>query len=221
MITGFNTDVDHEGRVFHVQTEDKGLDNPILESLIYSRGQIVESRRTSYADLNVQGADLETEIQARMESQHQAMIREIRNGKFDPDGPKPFGHSIISSRSLDEVVHGFLREIDRLDGLCLQWVDEAVLQQGTQPALRLRLSEPGTSRAVSNVCVAVRLISTHDEPRVLQVATSDAEGLVETAIDIPEMPGADMAIVCRAEFDGHQAEVRQLVHRTTERRPKA
>ena len=36
------------------------------------------------------------------------MIRDIRNGKFDPDGPKPFGYNIVSNRSLDEVVLDYL-----------------------------------------------------------------------------------------------------------------
>jgi len=220
MITGFNTDVDHEGRVFHVQTEDKGLANPVIESLIYSRGEIVESRRSSYADLAPSGDDAEGEIQVRMESQHQAMIREIRCGKFDPEGPKPFGHSIITSRSFDEVVREFLHEVDRLDGLALEWIDEAVLQQGTKPSLHLRVAEPGTRRAVANARVDVHLISTLGQPRVLHVATSDPEGLVEAPIEIPELSGADMAIVCRAEAEGHRAELRQLVHRAPTRRPK-
>ena len=34
MITGFNTDVPHEGHVYHVQTEDGGAGHPILESLV-------------------------------------------------------------------------------------------------------------------------------------------------------------------------------------------
>ena len=108
MITGFNTDVDHDGRVFHVQTEDKGLANPIIESLVYSRGEIVASRNTSYAECL--GADdiSEDEVMQRMERQHQALIREILNGKFESEGPRPFGHNIISNRSLDEVVADFL-----------------------------------------------------------------------------------------------------------------
>ena len=52
MITGFNTDVDFDGRVFHVQTEDKGRENPTIESLVYSRGEIVAARNTRYEDLN-------------------------------------------------------------------------------------------------------------------------------------------------------------------------
>ena len=32
MVTGFNTDVEHAGRVYHVQTEDKGAGNPLIET---------------------------------------------------------------------------------------------------------------------------------------------------------------------------------------------
>ena len=41
MITGFNTDVKHDGSVYHVQTEARGRDNPVLESLVYVGGTIV------------------------------------------------------------------------------------------------------------------------------------------------------------------------------------
>ena len=51
VITGFNTDIRHGDRVFHVQTEDRGLGNPIVESLVYVGGQILLSKRSPYADL--------------------------------------------------------------------------------------------------------------------------------------------------------------------------
>src|SRR4051794_22707590 len=35
MITGYNTDVRYRERVFHVQTEDKGLQNPSIETVVY------------------------------------------------------------------------------------------------------------------------------------------------------------------------------------------
>ncbi len=50
MITGFNTDVQFDGRVYHVQTEDRGRENPVLESLIYIAGTVIASKRTAYSD---------------------------------------------------------------------------------------------------------------------------------------------------------------------------
>ena len=85
MITGFNTDVDYLGRVYHVQTEDKGLKNPVVESLIYCGGEIVTSRRTSYEELASHADFCEEQVLSRMEAQHDKLIRDIRNGEYDPD----------------------------------------------------------------------------------------------------------------------------------------
>ena len=51
MITGFNTDIEFEGVTYHVQTEDKGLDSPLILSLVYVGGAIIASKRTPYDDL--------------------------------------------------------------------------------------------------------------------------------------------------------------------------
>ena len=47
MITGFNTDIEHGGVTYHVQTEDKGLETPLILSLVYVGGAIIASKRTS------------------------------------------------------------------------------------------------------------------------------------------------------------------------------
>jgi hypothetical protein len=82
MITGYNTDVRHNDVVFHVQTEDKGASNPFIESLVYVGGQVLASKRASYAELLAQGKD-DKAITALMDHQHRTMIAAIRYGKFD------------------------------------------------------------------------------------------------------------------------------------------
>lgn len=82
MITGYNTDVRHGEVILHVQTEDKGLDNPYLESVIYVRGQVLAAKRTSYARLLEDGKG-EKEIAAVMEHQHRTILAAIRAGRFD------------------------------------------------------------------------------------------------------------------------------------------
>ena len=139
MITGFNTDVQYEGRVFHVQTEDKGLDNPIVESLVYTGGEIITSRKTSYTDLARSPEYSETEVARRMESQHQAIIREILSGRFDPDGPKPFGYNIITNRALDEVVLDFLSREVGLEQIRLEMTEQQTFVEGTTPEISLRV----------------------------------------------------------------------------------
>ena len=82
MITGYNTDVRHSEVVFHVQTEDKGVSNPFIESLVYVGGQVLASKRASYADLLAEGKE-EKDIVALMDHQHRTMIAAIRHGKLD------------------------------------------------------------------------------------------------------------------------------------------
>src|SRR6266571_4786093 len=103
MVTGFNTDVQHGDKTYHVQTEDRGLQNPIIETLIYMGGEILAARRSSYADLLEKGID-EKDIAERIESQHNRMILDIREGKNENKQIRPFGVGIISNKSFDEVV---------------------------------------------------------------------------------------------------------------------
>jgi hypothetical protein len=82
MNTGYNTDVRHGEVVFHVQTEDKGLGNPFIESLVYVGGQVLASKRASYAELLAEGKE-DKDIVAFMDHQHRTMIAAIRHGKLD------------------------------------------------------------------------------------------------------------------------------------------
>src|SRR5262245_54019403 len=99
MITGFNTDVKYRGVVYHVQTEDKGPQNPLIETLIYKGGEILASRRLPYADL-IKGVDDEGTITRLMEDQHKGMMLEVRKGRFDPNADK----TVVEDLSLDEIV---------------------------------------------------------------------------------------------------------------------
>ena len=82
MITGFNTDVPHEGHVYHVQTEDGGSGNPFLESLIYVGGTIVAKKLTPYTKEQLdEGADQEA-IASLLRRQHQIIIAAIKAGRI-------------------------------------------------------------------------------------------------------------------------------------------
>jgi hypothetical protein len=81
MITGYNTDVEHDGVVYHVQTEDKGLENPLLLSLVYAGGAILASKRSSYEDLIVAGFN-EAALAERLQRQHRLICAAINAGRI-------------------------------------------------------------------------------------------------------------------------------------------
>ena len=82
MITGFNTDIEHDGVVYHVQTEDKGLDSPIILSLVYVGGTILASKRSPYADLIEEGFSDEV-LAERLKRQHKLICAAINSGRIN------------------------------------------------------------------------------------------------------------------------------------------
>lgn len=82
MITGFNTDVEHGGVVYHVQTEDKGLKSPLILSLVYVGGTILASKRTPYDDLIASGFD-EKKLEERLQRQHKLICAAVHAGRIE------------------------------------------------------------------------------------------------------------------------------------------
>jgi hypothetical protein len=82
VITGFNTDVEHDSVVYHVQTEDKGLKSPLILSLVYVGGTILASKRTPYDDLIASGFD-EKLLAERLQRQHKLICAAIHAGRIE------------------------------------------------------------------------------------------------------------------------------------------
>ena len=82
VITGFNTDIEHNGVIYHVQTEDKGLETPLILSLVYERGTILASKRSPYNDL-IQGGFDEKILTERLQKQHKLICAAVRAGRIE------------------------------------------------------------------------------------------------------------------------------------------
>lgn len=82
VITGHNTDVEHDGVVYHVQTEDKGLESPFILSLVYSGGAILASKRSRYEDLLASGFSEEL-LSERLNRQHRLICAAIHAGRLE------------------------------------------------------------------------------------------------------------------------------------------
>lgn len=81
MLTGFNTDIEHAGVVYHVQTEDKGLETPLILTLVYSGGAILASKRSPYDDLVAKGFE-EPVLAERVNRQHKLICAAVLAGRL-------------------------------------------------------------------------------------------------------------------------------------------
>jgi hypothetical protein len=100
VITGFNTDIEHDGVIYHVQTEDKGLETPIILSLVYAGGTILASKRSPYEDLIAEGFSDEA-LAERLKRQHRLICAAIHSGRID-DLKKMSGRAKVAPVRDDE-----------------------------------------------------------------------------------------------------------------------
>jgi len=82
VISGFNTDVKFDDVVYHVQTEDKGLKSRLIISLVYDRGTILASRRSSYEDIANGNFD-EKVVAERLQKQHKLICAAVKAGRIN------------------------------------------------------------------------------------------------------------------------------------------
>jgi hypothetical protein len=81
-VTGFNHNIKHKGKVYHVQTEDSGVNNPHIITHLFVGGNILASKKTSYADIR-NAENLAEVVRELMEEQHKEMLRNLINGVYD------------------------------------------------------------------------------------------------------------------------------------------
>src|ERR1051325_3892599 len=82
-LLGFNNNVKHRGRLFHIQTEDSGVRHPhVITHLFMDGGRILKSVKTSYAQ-HVGSERLSEVVRDLMKEQHKMMFIALRDGQFD------------------------------------------------------------------------------------------------------------------------------------------
>ncbi len=96
-LLGYNTNVRHAGRLYHIQTEDSGIRHPhIITHLFADGGRIISSKKTSYAE-HVGSESCQQIVKKLMQEQHKAMFIALRDGEFDedetPSGEQPLDSS--------------------------------------------------------------------------------------------------------------------------------
>ena len=211
MITGYNTDVRHGNRVYHVQTEDKGLTNPKVETLIYVGGEILDSYRSSYDDLLAKGPLAEGVLQGRMDEQHKSIIRDIKAGKYDSTPADDVEKEAFNDRPLDQAILEFLQKEGDVDTL------EMVLDQPMKPVFggpfplqfKVRLSR--SQAPVGGAEVTVKLVSSIKKAVVLETGNTDGHGVFKAEVEIPPSQPGQCALLVTCVGEQGMDEVKALI----------
>jgi len=88
MIIGINTNVQHDGEPYHIQTEDGGQKLHTLTTTLFKEGAILSSIKTSYKAI-LESSSCEEKVKKMMQKQHKQMMRDLIRGKIVPAVAKP------------------------------------------------------------------------------------------------------------------------------------
>jgi hypothetical protein len=82
-LLGYNTNIRHKGKTYHVQTEDSGFNRPhIITHIFADGGRIVASRKTDYSK-RLHEENLEEIVRGLMKEQHKDMLIALRDDVYE------------------------------------------------------------------------------------------------------------------------------------------
>lgn len=87
---GYNHNIPHRGRLYHVQTEDSGLKKQHIFTHVFYDGTIIASKKVEY-DANADVPDLDQFVIGLMQDSHKSMIRNLRRCEYDEKIAKYIG----------------------------------------------------------------------------------------------------------------------------------
>jgi len=237
VITGYNTDVEHGGVTYHVQTEDKGLNTPIILSLVYSGGAILASKRSPYDDLIAAGFDQNALIE-RLQRQHKLICAAINAGRIgdlklmsergstgdlthpppsapvandDAEDLDPEGSS--PTVPLQAAGERFSTVDESEEPLSVVILDDTQMRAGESITLRLEVTKHGEGeiRPAARASITVKIIGSSFQPSSTY-STADSYGHSSISVTLPNFKTGRGALLIRAESDGDVAELRRIIH---------
>ena len=220
MITGYNTDVEYGGVTYHVQTEDKGLQTPMILTLLYAGGAILASKRTPYDDLIASGFN-EDVLRKRLERQHKLICAAVHAGRIEDlkrmgeregsapttDSQPPQNRPQAQTKGLEDPL-----SLEGEEGFIVKLLDKPELRGGASVTLRLIVGRvvEGRLDRIKGARVRVRTLGTTFSPTSLSAST-DEQGIATVLVALPAFESGRAAILVNAEAGGESAELRRII----------
>jgi hypothetical protein len=179
MIFGFNTDIKHDGTVYHVQSEAREHEL-LLQTQVFVRGRCIGKRATSYADTASGSGFTDQQKEGTLRDQHRLVLDAIRDGRLE---------SVFDRRETTESLSA-IKELD------VQWLNAESVHSDRSLLLRLRVTDDGNG--IEGARLTVRFVRPDAAPFYAQVATG-SDG------DVDESSLPDSAILVQASYSGRTA----------------
>jgi len=196
MLIGYNNDVQHRGKTFHIQTEDRGAPSNQIETQIFHSGAILDTRIISYEDKLAGVNDRATRnksIKQLMQTTHRELYKNLLSGKYDEfAGLEPLA-DVESDVEVDDKIEDFTPSQERVPQAALELEEKGAeafqFEEGGDhvdiSSLKSRLAAMGAGEdddedeEVEDDDLATQVVADLDEmPRIVQSGgAKSSEGL--------------------------------------------
>lgn len=194
--------------MYHVQTEDKGLQTPIILSLVYTGGAILASKRSPYDDLIARGFDEEVLAQ-RLSRQHKLICAAVHAGRIE-DLKRMGERESVEKMQRKASVAAVPAESE--EALKVVLLDEQELRAGQSVTLRVLVSRASYDRRepARGARIVLKTLGTSFRP-TSTVSNTNTEGIASFDVRLPSFETGRAAVLVQAELDGEIAELRRII----------
>jgi len=188
MSSGFNTDIEVGGRVFHVQTEDRGPEYFVIDTAVYHNGQVLYRHSRSYEHFAKSAEFNRQDLRERVEEQHRCVIEDLQSGVLDA-----------------EVAAG-LQKVARSAGIQVQLVNTKSWLSSGEVSLELETVRRADLTPAPDVEVEVTIEGAGQD--ATYCGRSDDCGRLVLRFPLPSLGKEDLTLVIRASSEAGHDEIR-------------
>ena len=213
MLFGHNTNVTLEGTVFHVQTEDRGVNSATLDTTVHCRGRVLHRRTNKYHDLLPLDAEKEKTLKARLDEQHFGVVDALKSGALKVEVPAPPPPRPTAPAASASIASGGAasspapaRATAATKAIAVEMLNPRTWLNGRRASLYIvaRFKEGGMPAAGARI---VAKIAGAAEPTSVQTEAS-ADGHARLEFDMPKLAGEDAALVIEASTSDAHGQLR-------------
>jgi hypothetical protein len=191
---GHNSNVTVAGDTYHVQTEERGATQALIDTTVYWRGRVLHRRTNSFKDLLPLNADREQALKLRVDTQHRSVVDEIRSGKLRLTAPSDAPPVSRAAAFAGPVT-----------ALRLELLNAKSWLAGKRAMLQIAVNDPA-NKPVANATVMAR-VEGAAEPAAFSSETGSL-GRANIEFDIPPLAGPEAALVIEASKGKAHAHLR-------------
>jgi hypothetical protein len=183
MLFGHNTNVAVAGITYHVQTEDRGAANAMIDTTVYFQGRVLHRRTNHYQDLLPLDPASERALKLRVDEQHRAVIEEIRSGALKIPLPPDGKGAALKATPPAAAVPNHLRP---------ELLNAKTWLTGKRAFLQIVVRDQA-QKAVEGAKVTAK-VEGAAQPAEFSTQTGPS-GQAQFEFDMPRLAGGDMALI--------------------------